>query len=109
MDFGDVGLCGITKYICERKQRYKIALKRMPSYQILLFGIAKDLLKSDKISYSVEELVSAGDLLAQLKKNYPVLSELPSLRIAVDHHFPKPEFLVEENMEIALIPPVSGG
>ena len=57
----------------------------------------------------MEELVSAGDLLAQLKKNYPVLSELPSLRIAVDHHFPKPEFLVEENMEIALIPPVSGG
>ena len=45
MGFGDVGLCGISKYICERKQRYKIALKRMPSYQILLFGIAKDLLK----------------------------------------------------------------
>ena len=58
MGFGDVGLCGITKYICERKQRYKIALKRMPSYQILLFGIAKDLLKSDKISYTGKILKS---------------------------------------------------
>jgi molybdopterin converting factor small subunit len=81
----------------------------MPSYQILLFGIAKDLLKSDKISYAVEQRISAGDLLSKLKNSYPVLGELPSLRIAVDHHFPKPEFLVEENMEIALIPPVSGG
>ncbi len=81
----------------------------MPSYQILLFGIAKDLLKSDKISYTVEQKMSAGDLLTDLKNSYPVLGDLPSLRIAVDHHFPKPEFLVEENMEIALIPPVSGG
>jgi hypothetical protein len=81
----------------------------MPSYQILLFGISKDLLKSDKISYSVEQLISAGDLLKSLKNSYPALGELPSLRIAVDHHFPKPDFLVEENMEIALIPPVSGG
>ncbi len=53
--------------------------------------------------------MSAGDLLTDLKNSYPVLGDLPSLRIAVDHHFPKPEFLVEENMEIALIPPVSGG
>jgi molybdopterin converting factor small subunit len=81
----------------------------MPSYQILLFGISKDLLKSDKISYSVEQLISAGDLLKSLKNSYPALGELPSLRIAVNHHFPKPDFLVEENMEIALIPPVSGG
>jgi molybdopterin converting factor small subunit len=81
----------------------------MPSYQILLFGNAKDLLKSDKISYAEEQRISAGDLLSKLKNSYPVLGELPSLRIAVDHHFPKPEFLVEENMEIALIPPVSGG
>jgi len=81
----------------------------MPSYQILLFGISKDLLKSDKISYSVEQLISAGDLLKSLKNSYPALGELPSLRIAVNHHFPKPDFLVEENMEIALIPPVIGG
>jgi molybdopterin converting factor small subunit len=53
--------------------------------------------------------MSAGDLLTDLKTSYPVLGDLPSLRIAVDHHFPKPEYLVEENMEIALIPPVSGG
>lgn len=109
MEFGGVGLCGISKYICVRKQRYKIALKRMPSYQILLFGIAKDLLKSDKITCSVGQRMTAGALLAHLKNTYPDLGELPSLRIAVDHHFPKPEFLVEENMEIALIPPVSGG
>jgi molybdopterin converting factor small subunit len=53
--------------------------------------------------------LTSGQLLQSLKLNYPALENLPSLRIAVDHHFPKPEFMVEENMEIALIPPVSGG
>jgi molybdopterin converting factor small subunit len=81
----------------------------MPNYKILLFGICRDLLKSELILYENDGIMSSGQLLLSLKKSYPVLENLPSLRIAVDHHFPKPEFMVEENMEIALIPPVSGG
>lgn len=81
----------------------------MPNYTILLFGICRDLLKSDMIQYENDSLLTSGQLLQSLKKSFPALENLPSLRIAVDHHFPKPEFMVEENMEIALIPPVSGG
>lgn len=81
----------------------------MPNYKILLFGICRDLLKSEAIQLQNDGLLTSGQLLSSLKKSYPALENLPSLRIAVDHHFPKPEFLVEENMEIALIPPVSGG
>jgi molybdopterin converting factor small subunit len=81
----------------------------MPNYTILLFGICRDLLKSEMIQHENEGLMNSGQLLQALKKSYPALENLPSLRIAVDHHFPKPEFMVEENMEIALIPPVSGG
>lgn len=81
----------------------------MPNYKILLFGICRDLLKSEIIQHENDSLLTSGELLQSLKKNFPALENLPSLRIAVDHHFPKPEFMVEENMEIALIPPVSGG
>lgn len=81
----------------------------MPNYKILLFGICRDLLKSEIIRHENDSLLTSGQLLIALKKNYPALENLPSLRIAVDHHFPKSEFMVEENMEIALIPPVSGG
>ena len=81
----------------------------MPNYKILLFGICRDLLKSEMIQHENDSLMSSGQLLQSLKISYPALENLPSLRIAVDHHFPKPEFIVEENMEIALIPPVSGG
>jgi molybdopterin converting factor small subunit len=53
--------------------------------------------------------VDAQGLLTQVKNQFPELQNLPSLRLAADHHFPKPEFIVEQHMEIALIPPVSGG
>jgi molybdopterin converting factor small subunit len=81
----------------------------MPNYKILLFGICRDLLKSEMIQHENDGLLTSGQLLQSIKISYPALENLPSLRIAVDHHFPKPEFIVEENMEIALIPPVSGG
>jgi len=81
----------------------------MPNYKILLFGICRDILKSEMIQHENDGLLTSGQLLQSIKISYPALENLPSLRIAVDHHFPKPEFIVEENMEIALIPPVSGG
>jgi molybdopterin synthase sulfur carrier subunit len=77
----------------------------MATYTLLLFGICRDLLKKDEICIETQELVDAETLLA----TFPALSNLPSLRLAADHHFPKPDFIIEERMEIALIPPVSGG
>jgi molybdopterin converting factor small subunit len=81
----------------------------MAIYHLLLFGICRDLLKKDQISIETQERVEAGTLLEITKTTYPELRNLPSLRLAADHHFPKMDFIVEEHMEIALIPPVSGG
>lgn len=81
----------------------------MPTYKILLFGITRDLLKQKEIEYSCKQKMKAGELLQALKTDFPELRELPSLRIAVEQHFPENDFVVEERMEIALIPPVSGG
>ncbi len=81
----------------------------MATYTLLLFGICRDLLKKDEIIIETPELVNAETLLRMTKNTYPELSNLPSLRLAAEQHFPKPDFIVEPHMEIALIPPVSGG
>ena len=81
----------------------------MATYTLLLFGICRDLLKKDEITIETTELVDAQTLLSITKNTYPELSNLPSLRLAAEQHFPKPDFIVEPRMEIALIPPVSGG
>lgn len=81
----------------------------MATYTLLLFGICRDLLKKDEIIIETPELVNAETLLRMTKNTYPELSHLPSLRLAAEQHFPKPDFIVEPCMEIALIPPVSGG
>ena len=81
----------------------------MATYTLLLFGICRDLLKKDQITLEIEGQVDAQGLLTLAKNQFPELQNLPSLRLAADHHFPKSDFIIEEHMEIALIPPVSGG
>ncbi len=81
----------------------------MATYNLLLFGICRDLLKKDQISLDFEGPLHAEKLLAIVKEQFPSLQNLPSLRLAAEQHFPKPDFIIEAHMEIALIPPVSGG
>ncbi len=81
----------------------------MPTYKILLFGITRDLLQQKELLFETEQKSTAKELLGAVKSQYASLNQLPSLRIAVEHHFPENDFIIEENMEIALIPPVSGG
>lgn len=78
-------------------------------YTVLLFGITKDLLKEKSIQLIVNEPLSVSDFLLSVKTQFPALKNLPSLRVAADHHFPENNFTLLPSMEIALIPPVSGG
>ena len=81
----------------------------MSTYHILLFGICRDLLKSASISIEKEGSVTVEEMLQTLRLKHPALKNLPSLRLAAEHRFPEPDFILSETMEIALIPPVSGG
>ncbi len=71
--------------------------------------MASDFCPIGKVVVSSEKTLTASQLLDKLKSNYPSLAKLPSLRIAAEHHFPEAHFILNEGMEIALIPPVSGG
>ena len=81
----------------------------MSTYHILLFGICRDLLKSASISIEKEGSVTVEEMLHTLRSKHPALKNLPYFRLAAEHRFPEPDFILSETMEIALIPPVSGG
>lgn len=81
----------------------------MKAYTVLLFGITKDLIGQKSIQLEVEGTLTAKKCLEALKERYPALANLPSMRLAAEHQFPQDDFELQPNMEIALIPPVSGG
>ncbi len=76
---------------------------------IRLFGISKDIIGQTRISLNVPEASKVQDLLHNLKVTYPGLTKLHSVLVAVNDEYAKPEFELNQNDEIALIPPVSGG
>ena len=79
---------------------------------ILLFGITKDIVGQSTLSLSHSEeqsLLTAGELKSYLKDCYPEMKNLSSLAVAVNSEYAEDEHAINEEDEIAIIPPVSGG
>lgn len=77
---------------------------------ILLFGITREIIGSDKLVIPEDAGVKdVAGLRAWLAKSYPQFGGLRSLVIAVDKEYADDNQTLNENVEIALIPPVSGG
>ncbi len=76
--------------------------------KVKLFGIARDIVGSSTL-----ELDKAGgtvaDLLTKVKTDYPDFVKLTSLLVAVNEEYAEMDAPINENDEVALIPPVSGG
>ena len=77
-------------------------------YTVKAFGVTKDILGG-----SQKEVEFSGQTVADLRKRlieqYPALSGLRSLMVAVNNTYAEDGDAIGENDEIALIPPVSGG
>ncbi len=76
---------------------------------LLAFGIAKDITGQRFMDWELPEAASVGDLRAVLAERFPRMSELKSVRLAVNSEYATEDLLLQENDEVALIPPVSGG
>ncbi len=76
---------------------------------IELFGITKEIIGKQSLTYELQQGNSVRILLANLYKDYPKLENLTSLLVAVNSEYAENEQILNENDEIALIPPVSGG
>ena len=77
--------------------------------EVIAFGIAKDILKSKSVSLSLEEGSSVGIARQTLVDQYPQFETLASLQLAVNAEYVEDEYVLQENDEVVLIPPVSGG
>src|SRR5258707_1342628 len=78
--------------------------------RILFFGVLKDLAgkASDELDFPAGATVR--DVLAHYQARIPRLAaSLPSLAIAVNQEYANPEATLTSGVEVALLPPVSGG
>lgn len=76
--------------------------------RIKAFGVTKDILGNREIVIELH-----GQTVAQLRtkliSDYPALSGLKSLMIAVNNNYAEDNLSLQNTDEVALIPPVSGG
>lgn len=75
----------------------------------MTFGITRDMLGGAALELELPQGANVSDLQRLLHDRFPVLNRLASLLIAVNETYAAPELILQENDEIALIPPVSGG
>ena len=78
-------------------------------YKINLFGVTKDIVGNNVIEVEMGQLSDVQTVLEKLKTNFPKLQAIKSLIIAVNSEYAEGDLLLNEQDEIALIPPVSGG
>ena len=77
--------------------------------EILAFGIAKDILHTNTLEMEVAEKITVGELKTKLCETFPDFVKLRSLAIAVHESYQQDDFVLSEQDEIVIIPPVSGG
>lgn len=79
--------------------------------ELLLFGIAKDIVGESVIDLSNTDRLpqSVAELKKLLATEYPDFSKLSSLAIAVNSEYAADDVALGTDDEIAIIPPVSGG
>jgi molybdopterin synthase sulfur carrier subunit len=76
---------------------------------ILAFGIAKDILGGSSVQFNIDQ---GGDIEALKKKMitvYPDFLKLASFSVAVNQEYQEDTYVLSEQDEVAIIPPVSGG
>ena len=79
---------------------------------IRFFAIYREKAKVDKIEIALEESITVRDLLEIVKERIPSIKD-PVMEgkgmVAVNQEVAKPDTIVNDGDEVALIPPVSGG
>ena len=77
--------------------------------QLLLFGIATDLLNASSLELNVSENCSVAIFKKEIVEKYPQLKNISSYAIAINEAYASDETVLKENNVVAIIPPVSGG
>ncbi len=81
----------------------------MIELNLILFGIARDIAGSGKIKLSIENGASVSMLKQKLEQDFPSFSDLTSLSFAVNTEYVDDTYVLKNEEEVVVIPPVSGG
>ena len=78
---------------------------------VIMFGIAKEIFGEStvKVEFSYPERITVTNLKFLLEGDQPALKGLGSYMIAVNNEYATDDYVINENDEVAVIPPVSGG
>jgi molybdopterin synthase catalytic subunit/molybdopterin converting factor small subunit len=76
--------------------------------RILPFGVLKESLGSDPFALDLPGGTSVAELLARLGVQFPAIEEL-GIAVSVNAEYAGRGHVLEENDEVGLLPPVSGG
>jgi molybdopterin converting factor small subunit len=80
------------------------------NFRILLFAVAREVAGMESVQVDVDLPITAGDLMEVIgQKLPPLMPWLPSCRLAVAQQYVPSEYVITEVLEVALVPPVSGG
>jgi len=77
---------------------------------IRLFALARDLANTDSIRVELPSGANVAALRSQIAAEHPELAAiLSTCMFAVDNEFATDDMVIDSTMEIACLPPVSGG
>jgi len=84
--------------------------KRQVSIRVLFFGAARDAVDSNQVEISLDAPATVSSAFRNLVEKFSDLERFGrSLLFAVNQEYATPDTLLEENDELAVFPPVSGG
>ena len=79
------------------------------SLKVALFGITREIVGTSVIELPAPTPTTVGELLAEMRRQYPALGDLHSCAVAVNNEYADNDQALHTTDEIALIPPVAGG
>ncbi len=80
------------------------------SIRVLFFGAARDVVDANPLEISLEAPATVSTAFQTLKERFSSLERFGrSLLFAVNQEYATPDTLLQENDELAVFPPVSGG
>ncbi|GAA5522912.1 MoaD/ThiS family protein [Aliifodinibius salicampi] len=76
---------------------------------VKLYGITKEIIGQTELEYCLSSSPDVSSLRKELRREYPELGRLTSLMVAVNGEYAPQDLVLNEQDEVVLIPPVSGG
>jgi molybdopterin synthase catalytic subunit len=78
--------------------------------RVLYLGMLREIAGCERETVELGDALTAGQLYAQLQQRIPKLREFRgAIALAVNYEYSDGKTMLQENDEVALIPPVSGG